>query len=1419
MISKTYIKTQSLFRLLSLSLIILSLSISSAFAQRIGIVYSESSANRFHNKFIYSQLFMAMQNQARMAGIPYDLLSENDLTDAAKLTGYNALLIPGMQYVSASKLTAIENALNEAVFNHQVGLIVSGDLMTHNESGGQLSNPYARMQQWLGITYAASANGVAMEIRAQDVGHPAMVDYAAGELIQVYDQIWFDSYAPIGGQSADVLAKLKVGGQSHNGVLATHTGGRNVHFANDQVIGDTNLVWAALQWVIHGDQVSAGLKLGRQDNIFIARNDMDQSMFIDELHLTEIPLYDLLVEWKANYNFIGSYYLNIGNNIAQGEYTDWSISAPLYQNYISLGSEIGTHSWTHQDHTALLSSAELEYEFNQSKIELENQLNINVLGAAIPGNPESLEVDQQIENYFSYVSGRGGIVGYGYPGAIGRLWPNADMIYFSLNLSPDFTLVEWLGHSAIESEQIWAEEYSALRKHASQPIIHWLWHDYGPTISASGNDGGSGDYTVALYTNTIAMAHANDSEFVTLADLQTRIRSYEAASLAVTGSNPITANINAQGVGQFSLQLQPGEIINKVNNWYAYDEDQVFLPDNGGQFIIHLGDSQADVTHINDLPMRARLLTLSGDGDNLAFSFEGEGSVRVSMSSALAADLSVEGGSNYTRNGNQVVINFNSFGVHTAALSTGVDPVNLPPVAYGQPVNTQQDIPVDITLNASDANGDALTYQVVTAPAHGQLNGSAPNLIYNPAAGYTGSDSFTFIADDGLETSNMATISITINPNVGNISNPVTGITLDGSLNDWNGLTSFGPDPNDISGSSNLLDWLEGWIAHDESNFYLAYRNDGPITLSWAYNLYLDTDSNSATGFVSDAAYPIGAEYLIQASFLYKYTGNGSSWSWSYVGELTAAVSGNQAEFSLPRNWLGNPPELQLFFLGENVAYSGGSTIDYYPDGAADPTATSRFFTYSTEQTTTNLPPVASDQAITTNQDSPIAITLIASDPEQASLSYTINTGPTHGQLSGTAPNLTYNPDAGYSGSDSITFTANDGALDSNAATLTLTIKPSSTNQPPQANDQAIVTDEDTPVDITLSAIDPEGDALTYTVVSGPNKGQLSQAAPGLVYTPDANFSGVDSFNYQASDGQANGNIATVSITVHQVNDVPLFAAEPILLPNATAGQVYSGTIAGTVTDVDGDTLIFGPVSGPAWLTINANGTLSGSPQSTDLGLNSWSIQASDGHGGTAQSSLQINVVEQQSTKITFTSIAAEDGWVRESTKKNNVGGKRNISGAGSRAIRMGDNKADKQYKSILSFDTASIPEGATILSATLQITRGGDTGTNPFTTHGTCLVDMIKGSFGGNPALQNSDFQAQADSVASITNQGGNGATYRVNLDSAIDYVNNAGRTQLRLYFSNDDNGDGGNDFAGYYSANSSNPAHHPKLIVTYQE
>jgi carboxypeptidase T len=190
-------------------------------------------------------------------------------------------------------------------------------------------------------------------------------------------------------------------------------------------------------------------------------------------------------------------------------------------------------------------------------------------------------------------------------------------------------------------------------------------------------------------------------------------------------------------------------------------------------------------------------------------------------------------------------------------------------------------------------------------------------------------------------------------------------------------------------------------------------------------------------------------------------------------------------------------------------------------------------------------------------------------------------------------------------------------------------------------------------------------------------------------------------------------------------------------------------------------------------------------------------------------------------TVVTFTSVAALDGWVLESSETSNAGGSIDSTASNTSALRVGDATSDRQYKTVVSFDTSAIPDGATILSVTLRLRRGTLSGTSPFTTHGTCWADVQTGSFSGSTTLQTGDFQATATAVqaASLSNAASNGTWSEGTLNaSGLAAVSKTGTTQLRVYFNLDDNDDNGNDYLGYYSGNDSTSGNRPQLVVTYQ-
>jgi len=91
-----------------------------------------------------------------------------------------------------------------------------------------------------------------------------------------------------------------------------------------------------------------------------------------------------------------------------------------------------------------------------------------------------------------------------------------------------------------------------------------------------------------------------------------------------------------------------------------------------------------------------------------------------------------------------------------------VPQANSPPVAYPGSSQTYINQPVYVTLSADDPDGDSLSYIITLDPAHGFLTGVPPSFIYTPDAGYTGTDNFSFLANDGALDSNEESVTITI---------------------------------------------------------------------------------------------------------------------------------------------------------------------------------------------------------------------------------------------------------------------------------------------------------------------------------------------------------------------------------------------------------------------------------------------------------------------------------------------------------------------------------------------------------------------------------------------------------------------------------------------------------------------------------
>ena len=685
--------------------------------KKVGIVYSATTAALYFGggqagETAYSDLFMAAQHQAEAAGVSYDILTEADLTNVAKLAQYSALIFPSFQDVQSSQASAIANALSQVVYDYHVPIITAGNFMTNDQLGNALpGNSYATMQSLLNVTLGASATAtysVTPDPTALANKNPVIAGYTAGQLIGgasgqfagttagYYTNTGYQTFSGY-TQPATTLADINIqGGATVPGVVQTTTGGTNTVFSTTGLLGDSNLLQHAIQNAVFGTTPSLAMDITRFAGVLNSRNDTEDAQFPADVSPTSGPgiysqLIPMLQQWQQQYDFVGTYFINVGDNANpdNANSTNWTVSIPIYDQLLQMGNEIGSHSYTHlinpptvdangnpipnivvntatgpqtvnswSENTNTLyvtppanGSAPnwtFAYEFGTGNSIMEQNIGITIAGAAVPGAADTVATSGQIEQSYQTASLPAGLTGYvnggwtgvgsGAPNAFGYIDPShTGSVYIAPNITFDFTEIQYDNKTPAQALADWESLFNQLSANSATPVIVWPWHDYGPT-NWSDTPGTPGPgYNEAMYTSFIAYAYNAGYEFVTSEDLASRIAAEQAATLKETTSgNVITATVTPAptepDLGAMALNVvngAAGQVIQNAGSWYAYDSQSVFMPYGGGTFTVTLGTTQDDVTHVDYLPMRADLQSVTGDGSNLTFSFTGDGTVDV----------------------------------------------------------------------------------------------------------------------------------------------------------------------------------------------------------------------------------------------------------------------------------------------------------------------------------------------------------------------------------------------------------------------------------------------------------------------------------------------------------------------------------------------------------------------------------------------------------------------------------------------------------------------------------------------------------------------------------------------------------------------------------------------------------------------
>ena len=372
---------------------------------------------------------------------------------------------------------------------------------------------------------------------------------------------------------------------------------------------------------------------------------------------------------------------------------------------------------------------------------------------------------------------------------------------------------------------------------------------------------------------------------------------------------------------------------------------------------------------------------------------------------------------------------------------------NQVPIANSMSVTTYLEEGVDITLTGSDPDGDPLTYSIKRQPQHGELEGNAPNLVYYPYCDFVGTDSFTFTANDGVAESVEATVTITVITfvNYPPVANSQSVTTLVGEAVQ---ITLTGYDPN----GDNLRYWIIGAPQHGVLRGTapnLTYVPNtgfaGEDSFTFVVNDW-STDSRLAKVSIT-VSQQVNHQPIADNQYLSTYEENDIS---------VILTADDEDDDPLAFYIKQNPLHGELTGSGSSFVYQPGPNFygeDRFSFMANDGTSNSAEAFVFITVIPVNDRPTAQNSFVSTNENVPVNLTLLASDIDGDQVNYSIVNYPVHGTLRGVAPNLTYTPDVGYFGTDSFQFDVNDGSRDSGIATVSITIKqvynpPSASNNP-----------------------------------------------------------------------------------------------------------------------------------------------------------------------------------------------------------------------------------------------------------------------------------------------------------------------------------------------------------------------------------
>ncbi|MEW8008613.1 MAG: putative Ig domain-containing protein [Candidatus Thiodiazotropha endolucinida] len=277
----------------------------------------------------------------------------------------------------------------------------------------------------------------------------------------------------------------------------------------------------------------------------------------------------------------------------------------------------------------------------------------------------------------------------------------------------------------------------------------------------------------------------------------------------------------------------------------------------------------------------------------------------------------------------------------------------------------------------------------------------------------------------------------------------------------------------------------------------------------------------------------------------------------------------------------------------------------------------------SEASTVNQAPQIVSTPVISATENQAYQYDVDATDPNAGDvITYALVTAPVGMVIDATNGLITWVPGQVDIGTHAVTVAATDPAGLTDSQSFTLQVLDD--NRPPSASDIAVTTEEDVVLSIVLQGQDIDGDSITYSIVTQPLNGQLSGVAPNLLYTPNADFNGSDSFTYLTHDGLLDSPTATVDVTVSSVNDAPAIASVPVT--SGIENQAYQYQVQ--VNDPDSNTFSYSLTTSPAGMSIDANGLIAWTPDYAAAGDHPVTVAVQDTLGASGEQFFTLTIAD-----------------------------------------------------------------------------------------------------------------------------------------------------------------------------------------------